>query len=67
MFQLLTVFSYLDTVGETFTKAAEKLGFEIYNSNTDVSALEEFQSKTHDVVVIDTRSSKGFDYNTLCR
>ncbi|KAG5898660.1 hypothetical protein JTB14_005419 [Gonioctena quinquepunctata] len=65
--RILTVFSYLDTVGEALQKAAEKLGFELTSCTSDVTALEEFQAKSHDLVVIDTRTNKGLDYDTLCR
>lgn len=67
LFQLLTVFAYPDQVGETFSRAAEKLGFEVTSCNSDVAALEEYQSKSHDLVLVDTRSSRAFDYETICR
>ncbi|CAH1963849.1 unnamed protein product [Acanthoscelides obtectus] len=65
--KFLSVFANFDHVGEVFTKAAEKLGFEVTAVNTDVNALEEYQAKFHDLVLIDTRSNKGLDYETLCR
>nr|XP_023023605.1 high affinity cAMP-specific and IBMX-insensitive 3',5'-cyclic phosphodiesterase 8 isoform X2 [Leptinotarsa decemlineata] len=65
--RILTVFSNLDQAGETLLKAAEKLGFEITSCSSDVTALDEYQAKSHDLVLIDTRSSKGLDHDILCR
>ncbi|CAG9821630.1 unnamed protein product [Phaedon cochleariae] len=65
--KVLTVFSGPDQVAETFQKAAEKLSFEITTCNSDITALEEYQLKSHDLVLVDTRSTKGIDYDTLCR
>ncbi|XP_072396302.1 high affinity cAMP-specific and IBMX-insensitive 3',5'-cyclic phosphodiesterase 8 isoform X1 [Diabrotica undecimpunctata] len=67
LLKILTVFSTLDQVGETITKAAEKLGFEITTCNSDKTALEEYQQRLHDLVIIDSRSPKGINYDTLCR
>ncbi|XP_056636581.1 high affinity cAMP-specific and IBMX-insensitive 3',5'-cyclic phosphodiesterase 8 isoform X2 [Diorhabda sublineata] len=65
--KILTVFSTLDQVGETILKAAEKLNFDVSLSNSDLTALEEYQQKLHDLVIIDTRLSKTINYDTLCR
>ncbi|XP_050514166.1 high affinity cAMP-specific and IBMX-insensitive 3',5'-cyclic phosphodiesterase 8 isoform X3 [Diabrotica virgifera virgifera] len=67
LLKILTVFSALDQVGETIVKAAEKLGFEITTSTSDKAALEEYQQRLHDLVIIDSRSPKGINYDTLCR
>lgn len=65
--KLLLVFAQLDPVSETFTKAAEKLGFEVTLCHTDISALEEYQTKSHDLVIVDNRITKAFDNDLLCR
>jgi high affinity cAMP-specific and IBMX-insensitive 3',5'-cyclic phosphodiesterase 8 len=65
--KLLLVFPQQDPVADTQTRAAEKLGFEVNQCNSEDSALEQFQLKSHDLVIVDTRSPKTFDYNTLCR
>ncbi|CAH0552157.1 unnamed protein product [Brassicogethes aeneus] len=65
--KVLLVFPYSDAVGEVFTLAAEKLCFDATLICTDNEALEQFQSKAHDLVIIDTRSVKGIDFGTLCR
>lgn len=63
----MVVFQYPDPVGEIVAKATEKLNFETNICSTDTNALEEYQSKSHDLVIIDTRSTKSIDYETLCR
>lgn len=65
--KILTVFTPLDQVGETIVKAAENLNFEVTSSNLDVTALEEYQQKLHDLVIVDTRTPKAINYDTLCR
>ncbi|CAG9857884.1 unnamed protein product [Phyllotreta striolata] len=63
----LIVFPTLDQAADTITKACERLGFELTSSNADNSALEEYQQKLHDLVVVDTRLPKSLNYDTLCR
>ncbi|XP_008196277.1 high affinity cAMP-specific and IBMX-insensitive 3',5'-cyclic phosphodiesterase 8 isoform X2 [Tribolium castaneum] len=65
--KLLLVFTQHDAVVDTQTKAAEKLGFEVTVVGSEDAALEQFQQKSHELVIIDTRSPKSIDYNTLCR
>lgn len=65
--QVLLVFLNSDPVAEALHKAAEKLNFEVTICNSCDSALEDFQSKSHDLVIIDTRNTKTPDYETLCR
>lgn len=65
--QVLVVFQYADPVGEIVAKAAEKLNFETNICTSDSNALEEYQAKSHDLVIVDTRSTKSIDYETLCR
>lgn len=57
----------LDAVGEALIKAAEKSYYEISQCETHEKALEDFQNKFHDLVIIDTRNAKALDSETLCR
>ncbi|GJQ78525.1 hypothetical protein Trydic_g11639 [Trypoxylus dichotomus] len=63
--QVLLVVSYMDTTFDSLKRASEKLGFDVTSCETG-DALEEFQSKSHDLIFIDTRSPK-LDYDTVCR
>ncbi|KAF7286779.1 hypothetical protein GWI33_004187 [Rhynchophorus ferrugineus] len=65
--KLLLVFTHPDPVCETFSKAAEKLGFEVTVCQTDIGVLDEYQAKSHDLVIVDARISKTFDNDLLCR
>ncbi|XP_066259625.1 high affinity cAMP-specific and IBMX-insensitive 3',5'-cyclic phosphodiesterase 8 isoform X1 [Euwallacea similis] len=64
--KLLLVFAHPDPVCDTISKAADKLGFEITSSNNDIGALDEYQAKSHDLVLVDARV-KCFDNDLLCR
>ncbi|XP_019771257.1 high affinity cAMP-specific and IBMX-insensitive 3',5'-cyclic phosphodiesterase 8 isoform X3 [Dendroctonus ponderosae] len=64
--KLLLVFAHPDPVCDSLSKAADKLGFEITTSNTNIGALDEYQAKSHDLVIVDTRA-KNFDNDLLCR
>lgn len=57
----------LDAVGEALIKAAEKSYYEITHCETYDKALEDFQNKFHDLIIIDTRCCKFLDCETLCR
>ncbi|KAK9871913.1 hypothetical protein WA026_015161 [Henosepilachna vigintioctopunctata] len=65
--KFLLVFNTIDLVCEALKKAAEKVGFEVTQCSTIDNAFDEFQFKLHGLVVIDTRSLKNLDYETLCR
>ncbi|XP_044747004.1 high affinity cAMP-specific and IBMX-insensitive 3',5'-cyclic phosphodiesterase 8-like isoform X2 [Coccinella septempunctata] len=65
--KFLMVFPVTDLTSEALKKAAEKVGFEITQCSTVDSAFDEFQSKHHDLIIIDTRSLRSLDYETLCR
>ncbi|XP_063905882.1 high affinity cAMP-specific and IBMX-insensitive 3',5'-cyclic phosphodiesterase 8 isoform X2 [Zophobas morio] len=65
--KVLLVFSQSDTVSDTQTRAAEKVGFEVTHVTNEDAALEQFQQKAHDLVIVDTRTPKAIDYTTLCR
>ncbi|KAF2896147.1 hypothetical protein ILUMI_10028 [Ignelater luminosus] len=66
--KILLVFHQTDPVSDAMSRAADKLGFDVTFCNSYDGALEEFLSKLHDLVIIDTRTtSKSLDYDTLCR
>ncbi|XP_045482819.1 high affinity cAMP-specific and IBMX-insensitive 3',5'-cyclic phosphodiesterase 8 isoform X2 [Harmonia axyridis] len=65
--KFLMVFPSTDLTSEALKRAAEKVGFEITQCSSVDSAFDEFQSKHHDLVMIDTRSLRALDYETLCR
>lgn len=62
---LIVFSSEKDATAVAIHTASAKLGFDT-TTCTDDTALEAFQSKHHDLIFIDTRSSK-LDYETLCR
>lgn len=61
------VFAREDQTSETLQKAAEKLDFEVNMAATFQHALDSYLTMWHDLIVIDARSSKYFDVETLCR
>lgn len=65
--KLLLVFGNTDLSCDALKRAAEKVGFEVTLCSTYDSAFEEYQSKQHDLVIIDSRSSKHLDHEALCR
>ncbi|XP_076465787.1 high affinity cAMP-specific and IBMX-insensitive 3',5'-cyclic phosphodiesterase 8B-like isoform X2 [Babylonia areolata] len=64
---VLLVFGKTDAQSEVLWQAADKLGFSRNLVHTAESALETFLQRLHDVVIIDHRSARGFDADTLCR
>ncbi|KAF5295191.1 hypothetical protein FQA39_LY13196 [Lamprigera yunnana] len=66
--KLLMVFLQTDAVSDSLSRAADKLGFDVTFCDSYDGALEEFLSKLHDLIIVDTRcASKALDYDTLCR
>ncbi|XP_071053558.1 high affinity cAMP-specific and IBMX-insensitive 3',5'-cyclic phosphodiesterase 8 isoform X3 [Onthophagus taurus] len=63
---ILIVSSQYDNSMEALSRATEKLGHEITFCDCYDTALEEFQSKSHDLIFVDTRNPK-LEYDTLCR
>lgn len=55
-----------DHVFDCARKAADRAGFEPVSVHGCETALEEFQSRFHDLVLIDSRHAK-FNADTLCR
>ncbi|KAH3843383.1 hypothetical protein DPMN_116898 [Dreissena polymorpha] len=64
---ILLVFAQEDYQSDGFWWAAEKGGYKCNISRDPESALETYQAKNHDVVIIDHRSNKSFDAEALCR
>ena len=67
IFQILLVFGKDDYQSEAFWTAADRAGYKCNLSRTAESAIDCFQSKYHDVVIIDHRNNKLFDAEALCR
>ncbi|KAL8618682.1 hypothetical protein ACOMHN_048858 [Nucella lapillus] len=64
---ILLVFGKSDAQSEGLWQAAERLGYSCSLAPTAETALENFLQRHHDVVIIDRRSSRNFDADTLCR
>ena len=56
-----------DAQSETFMSACEKLGYECNLGRSREAVLETFQTKSHEVVIIDIRNPKIFDGESICR
>lgn len=65
--KVLLVFGKEDAQSEAFWTAAEKLGHECCLAKTADAALDAFQDKGHNVIIVDVRHSKHFDGEELCR
>ena len=52
---------------ECFRQAAEKGGYHITLKRNSEGALESYLEQLHDVVLVDTRHTKHFDAEALCR
>lgn len=66
LFQCLLVCRKDDQVFECLRRAADKAGFDTSICHTHDTVLEEFQARFHDLVLVDTRSTKT-DTETICR
>jgi high affinity cAMP-specific and IBMX-insensitive 3',5'-cyclic phosphodiesterase 8 len=64
---VLLVFGKEDAQSDSFWWAADKAGYKCNLVHTAEAALESFLDKHHDVIVIDHRSSKYYDAESLCR
>ncbi|KAJ3593682.1 hypothetical protein NHX12_006016, partial [Muraenolepis orangiensis] len=64
---VLLVFAKEDSQSNGFCWACEKANFRCSTARTPESAVESFQEKHHDLVVIDHRHSRHFDAEALCR
>ncbi|XP_044734940.1 high affinity cAMP-specific and IBMX-insensitive 3',5'-cyclic phosphodiesterase 8 isoform X2 [Chrysoperla carnea] len=65
--KILSIFPREDQVSATISKAAEKLDFEVIPCSTFEKATEECLSKTYDLVIIDARTTRHNDVETMCR
>uniref|UniRef100_A0A673X5A2 Phosphodiesterase n=1 Tax=Salmo trutta TaxID=8032 RepID=A0A673X5A2_SALTR len=64
---VLLVFAKEDSQNNGFCWACEKANFRCNVARTPEAALECFQEKHHDLVIIDHRHSRYFDAESLCR
>lgn len=52
---------------DTIAKAGDKLGFESFLCNSHEAALEEFNNKYFDVILVDARQQRLTEYESLCK
>uniref|UniRef100_A0A672SBW6 Phosphodiesterase n=2 Tax=Sinocyclocheilus grahami TaxID=75366 RepID=A0A672SBW6_SINGR len=64
---VLLVFAKDDAQSHSFCWACERAGFRCNVARTPEAALESFQEKNHDLIIIDHRHSRYFDAEALCR
>lgn len=65
--KVLLAFGKEDLQSDAFWLACEKLGYECNLARTRDAVLEAFQTKNHEIVVIDTRNPKVIDGESVCR
>uniref|UniRef100_A0A8C1GSY7 Phosphodiesterase n=1 Tax=Cyprinus carpio TaxID=7962 RepID=A0A8C1GSY7_CYPCA len=65
--QVLLVFAKDDAQSNSFCGACERAGFRCNVARTPEAALESFQEKKHDLIIMDHRHSRFFDAEALCR
>jgi len=63
----MLVFGKEDSQTDALTWAADKCGYQCNIAMNAESALESYLDKHHDVVFIDSRHTKYFDSEALCR
>uniref|UniRef100_A0A8C1WJB6 Phosphodiesterase n=1 Tax=Cyprinus carpio TaxID=7962 RepID=A0A8C1WJB6_CYPCA len=64
---VLLVFAKDDAQSNSFCGACERAGFRCNVARTPEAALESFQEKKHDLIIMDHRHSRFFDAEALCR
>uniref|UniRef100_A0A9J7Y0P2 Phosphodiesterase n=1 Tax=Cyprinus carpio carpio TaxID=630221 RepID=A0A9J7Y0P2_CYPCA len=64
---VLLVFAKDDAQSNSFCWACERAGFRCNVARTPEAALESFQEKNHDLIIMDHRHSRYFDAEALCR
>uniref|UniRef100_A0A9J8DLA9 Phosphodiesterase n=1 Tax=Cyprinus carpio carpio TaxID=630221 RepID=A0A9J8DLA9_CYPCA len=67
VWQVLLVFAKDDAQSNSFCWACERAGFRCNVARTPEAALESFQEKNHDLIIMDHRHSRYFDAEALCR
>ncbi len=65
--QVLLVFAKDDAQSNSFCWACERAGFRCNVTRSPEAAMESFQEKNHDLILIDHRHSRSFDAEALCR
>ncbi|XP_016311760.1 high affinity cAMP-specific and IBMX-insensitive 3',5'-cyclic phosphodiesterase 8B-like [Sinocyclocheilus anshuiensis] len=65
--QVLLVFAKDDAQSHSFCWACERAGFRCNVARTPEAALESFEEKNHDLIIIDHRHSRYFNAEALCR
>jgi high affinity cAMP-specific and IBMX-insensitive 3',5'-cyclic phosphodiesterase 8 len=64
---VLLAFGKEDVQSDAFWLACEKLGYECNVARSREAVLESFQTKSHEIVVIDIRNPKTIDGESICR
>lgn len=64
---MLLAFGKEDGQSDAFWLACEKLGYECNVARSREAVLESFQTKSHEIVVIDIRNPKTIDGESICR
>jgi DNA-binding response OmpR family regulator len=67
VFQVLLAFGKDDVQSDAFCLACEKLGYECSLARSREAVLETFQTKSHEIVIIDNRNPKVIDGESICR
>lgn len=63
----MLVFGRDDHQSEILGSAAKKLGWSVTCIRSTEAAIDTFQARGHDIVIIDHRGSRGIDPDYLCR
>jgi len=64
---VLLAFGKDDVLSDAFMSACEKLGYDCNLGRSREGVLETFQTKIHEIVVVDIRNPKIFDGESICR
>jgi high affinity cAMP-specific and IBMX-insensitive 3',5'-cyclic phosphodiesterase 8 len=67
VFQVLLAFGKDDFQSDAFWLACEKLGYECSLARNKGNVLDAFETKHHEIIIIDTRNPKVFDGESICR
>ncbi|XP_039614334.1 high affinity cAMP-specific and IBMX-insensitive 3',5'-cyclic phosphodiesterase 8B isoform X2 [Polypterus senegalus] len=65
--QVLLVFAKEDSQSDGFWWACDRAGYRCNIARTPESALECFLDKHHEIIIIDSRNSRYFDAESVCR
>jgi DNA-binding response OmpR family regulator len=64
---VLLAFGKDDVQSDAFVSACEKLGYECNVGRSREAVLENLQTRSHEIVIIDIRNPKIFDGESICR